>query len=247
MLKINDALEWRWSFRDDGPWLLDNLMLAVEGGRPSRKTSTVRTSQDRENQAIPGWREPSHPPDSWGTCRETSPSDCTEGHSGTWWRQPSNAQGDSVRPGMPGCCRRTENPLAFRHGECQTRTSSGSSGITIARIRLEDHLRLRQHRPDAARIARVSPILPRILLDKRPDEGLAELLRRGKLVLPDAYDVAVATRYCAGTGREPVPIALAIGPDGVPPTGEERPPRLGRRRAAMNLRAAPRRGRRPHD
>src|SRR5512135_1586991 len=68
-------------------------------------TSTVRKGQDRENQAIHGWREPSHLPDSWGTGRETSPSDRTEGHSGTWRREPSNARGDSVRPGTPGGCR----------------------------------------------------------------------------------------------------------------------------------------------
>ena len=105
VLKINDALEWRTSFQDDGPWLFDNLMLAVEGGRLPRKTSTVRKSQDREDQAIHGWREPSHPPDSWRTCRETSPSDRTAGHTGTRWCEPLNAQGDSVRPGNHGCCR----------------------------------------------------------------------------------------------------------------------------------------------
>src|SRR6266545_2650318 len=99
------ALEWGPSFRDDGPRLFDNLVLPVEGGRLPRKTSTVRKGRERENQAIPAWREPSHPPDSWGTCRETSPSDRTVGHTGTWWCQPPNAQGDSVRPGMPGSCR----------------------------------------------------------------------------------------------------------------------------------------------
>src|SRR6266511_2107982 len=102
---MNDTLEWRTSFREDGSWLFEDLVSPVEEGRLPRKTSTVRKGRDRENQVILGWREPSHLPESWRACRETSPSDRTVGHTGTWWCQPSNAQGDSVSPGTPGCCR----------------------------------------------------------------------------------------------------------------------------------------------
>jgi hypothetical protein len=90
---------------EDGSWLFENLGLPVGRERPSRQASTVRKGRDRANHAIPGRREPSRPPDSWRTGRETSASDRTVGHTGTRWHQPSNAQGDRVRPGTPGCCR----------------------------------------------------------------------------------------------------------------------------------------------
>src|SRR6266540_4163270 len=69
---MNDTLEWRTSFREDGSWLFEDLVLPVEEGRLPRKTSTVRKGRDRENQVILGWREPSHLPESWRACRETS-------------------------------------------------------------------------------------------------------------------------------------------------------------------------------
>jgi len=57
-------------------------MLPIGRERPSRKTSTVRKGLDREDQAILGWRGPSHPPGSWGTGRATAPPDRTAGHHG---------------------------------------------------------------------------------------------------------------------------------------------------------------------
>lgn len=63
----------------------------------------------------------------------------------------------------------------------------------------------------------MSPILPRILLDKRPDEGLADLLRRGKLVLPDAYAVRSLPDTALELAASRFPLLWPSDPTASPP------------------------------